>query len=187
MVVAFLPQWLQDTRPKGSPSSLCSIYRAGVCRWLDLLGNGLNAPIVFHRFLVPIKPASPPVAKVNLITEFATACDAQVIFVAVAERTLAALAGRSAAYILDMMRERKELAEATLRWALQETEGSGVKAFSMLKEGSVVHEVLEAAKESRCDLIVLHHFKAGIAALVLGSTGVSIVGASPVPVLVLPP
>ena len=140
---------------------------------------------MFHRLLVPIKPAKKPLVGLEALVKLARAANASLVFVSVEGGSDAALAGKSAPLILDVMHENRDLAEAALRWVREHFDREGLDVEMLLLKGHVVDTVLACAKERGCDAIVFtHHSKSWLSSLT-GNIGDAIIRKSPIPVLII--
>ena len=84
-----------------------------------------------------------------------------------------------------------ELAASTTAWVRKEMDkllktarAAGVKATSVIVEGSPFDRIVRAARTRRADLIVMGtHGRTGFSRLLLGSVASRVISASPCPVL----
>ena len=75
-------------------------------------------------------------------------------------------------------------AENTLAARAAEIRGAGVSAQAMVRSGVAVDEILTAASDERCDLIVIGtHGRGGLSRFFLGSVADRIVRLAPCPVM----
>jgi len=142
---------------------------------------------MFHRFLVPVKPATQPHLALKTLVGLARASNATLVFVAVEEASDLMLTGRSAGLVFDVEHERRDLAEAALHWVEERTHGQGLDVQTALVRGNVVDALLRAAEDYGCDAIVLTRRPKSRPGFLTGNTGDAIARKSGLPILVLAP
>jgi nucleotide-binding universal stress UspA family protein len=142
---------------------------------------------MFHRLLVPIKPEARPHLGLKTLARLARASNVALIFVAVAGDAGVLLTGRSAALVLDVAHERRDLATSALRWVREHLDGDDLDVQALVVKGNVVDAVLAAANEHACDGIVLTQRPSRWPTFLTGRVGDTIARKSAVPVIVLAP
>ena len=91
-------------------------------------------------------------------------------------------------YALEAATEVERGLQKSLDERISRFGGHEVAITGSLRRGAPHHEIVEAAKEQRADLIVIGtHGRTGIARLLIGSVAERVVRTSPVPVLTVPP
>ena len=84
----------------------------------------------------------------------------------------------------DLMASTRAWAEKQLDQRLARARKSGVRAKSVLAEGSAHEQIVRITKAKRADLVVMGtHGRSGLAKLFLGSVAGRVVAAAPCPVL----
>lgn len=108
--------------------------------------------------------------------------DAELVIVHVVEEIIVPAFPQAPTYI--PMQDLENAAKKELHKLADETKGEGVKARSVLRRGSPAFEIIAAAGDEGCELIVMGtHGHTGVAHLLLGSQAERVVRASAVPVL----
>jgi nucleotide-binding universal stress UspA family protein len=142
---------------------------------------------MFHRLLVPIKPEAKFDLGLGAIIRLTCNGNVALIFVAVESDAEVALTGRTAALVLDVSHERRDLARAALRSIEERLRNEGLDITSHILKGHVVEAVVKAADEHACDAIVLMRRFNRWPASLTGRIGDAIVRRATMPVLILTP
>lgn len=83
--------------------------------------------------------------------------------------------------------ERRKPEQQFISRATDKASAAGVEANGIVRVGSTSEEIINAAKENDCDMIVVgSHGRGPVATAVLGSIATKIIHAGVVPVLVVP-
>jgi nucleotide-binding universal stress UspA family protein len=142
---------------------------------------------MFHRLLVPIKPGAKSPLGLKAVVKLARNGNVALIFVAVESDADVSLTGRTAALVLDVAHERRDLARAALRSIQERLGGEGLDITSHILKGHVVEAVVAAADEHGCDAIALMRRFNRWPASLTGRIGDAIIRESTIPVLILTP
>jgi nucleotide-binding universal stress UspA family protein len=80
----------------------------------------------------------------------------------------------------------KRLAQRVLDGASALAKANGVKSFGELREGRPAEEIIKAAEQHQCDLILIgSRGQSGVRRVTMGETGNEVVLKAPVPVIVV--
>jgi len=80
----------------------------------------------------------------------------------------------------------KRLAQRVLDGASTLAKANGVKSFGELREGRPAEEIIKAAEQHQCDLILIgSRGQSGVRRVTMGETGNEVVLKAPVPVIVV--
>ena len=91
-----------------------------------------------------------------------------------------------APYYFSIMEELRKAADATLAELAAQGDQIGVKVSARVIEGTPSAGILEAAKETSADLVVMgSHGRSGLGALIIGSTAQAVVHGAKTPVLLV--
>lgn len=139
----------------------------------------------FTRILCPVDLSDASRRAFNYGTALGRLHQATVRVVQVVD--MSAWTGTRAAQMFQMTETmRGTLEEELAWWAAREIAGD-TGAVTELREGPVVPTILEAARDSRADLVVIaSHGKSGFERLALGSVTEKVLRKAPCPVLVVP-
>lgn len=86
----------------------------------------------------------------------------------------------------DLLTPFRDRAGARLEAELDEVRAKVPKVTGLLKTGMTVDEILDAVRETGCDIVILGtHGRRGISRALLGSVAENVVRASPVPVMTI--
>lgn len=139
---------------------------------------------MFKKILLPIDPAETGFADDALAKaqQFAKDYGAKIHLLAVCPEVQSFVASQ-----LPEDFQAKEVAEtqAILDGVVQKLGVSKDVVTSEIRVGTVYHEVIEAAADSGCDLVLLHSHKPGFATYFIGSNAAHIVRHAPCSVMVL--
>jgi nucleotide-binding universal stress UspA family protein len=144
--------------------------------------------MIFKSILVAIDESPQAAAALDLAIDVARAVGASLTIVHAMDPGLTAtvgaesMAGNALEIELDELQAAgKELMDTAVRRA----KGAGLEVMSILRDGSPAATILDTARRSACDLIVIGtHGRHGVARVFLGSCAESVLRDSPVPVLV---
>lgn len=150
-----------------------------------------GAPIGYKRILVPTDGSAISAQVLPAAIEFARACQAEIVALAVAvpEPILPSIEG---AMVVDPGRQFEALQEEarTLAAAVAEKAvAAGVRCTPLVRLAQYPAEtIVDTAREQACDLIFMgSHGRRGIGLLLAGSVTQAVLAAAPVPVMVLRP
>ncbi len=88
----------------------------------------------------------------------------------------------------DMKKRYAEEAEVIIEKVKEDVNFDGIDVNFIVREGAPYIQIVNAAKELKCDLIVLgSHGHSGLEKILLGSVAERVTGISPVPVMIVPP
>jgi nucleotide-binding universal stress UspA family protein/predicted phosphoribosyltransferase len=140
-------------------------------------GGGMALP---RRILVPFDFTAPSKRACDYALELAAALEATLCLVHVVERFDIPLTAAERATLFTLAKQELERAASRLRPHAREVE-------TLVIEGTPWREIEAAARDRRCDLIVMGtHGRRGIARALLGSVAGHVVRSSSVPVATLP-
>jgi len=145
--------------------------------------------MIFKNVLIAIDDSSQASAALDLAIELAKAVGAALTIVHAMDPALVASAAvDTAAAATTMQMEIDELQDAgkeLLDGAVARARAAGVEATPVLRDGAPAATILETARRSACDLIVIGtHGRHGIKRVFLGSCAEAVVRDSNIPVLV---
>jgi nucleotide-binding universal stress UspA family protein len=143
---------------------------------------------VFKEILVAVDNSEPSAAALDLAVELGTAFESSVTVLHVVDpAALAAAAGdagASAAVEIELD-EMQTAGKSLLDEVCGRVRKAGLQATPVLRDGAPAATIIDTAKRSNCDLIVMGtHGRRGVARLFLGSTAEAVLRESDVPVLV---
>lgn len=143
---------------------------------------------MFQAILVAVDESPQSAAAVDLAIGLAKALGSSLTLVHVVDPAAIASAASDAAAAPVMEMELDELQTAG-KELLEATSGraraAGVKATTVLRDGAPAATILDTARRSECDLIVIGtHGRHGVARLFLGSCAETVVRESTIPVLI---
>ncbi len=142
--------------------------------------------MIFKSILAPVDGSAPSNAAVALAVQLAKEGGASLTFCHIEHipRPSHDAGGFAREQIME---EENKTAHQVLEAATKTAADAGVQAKTALLADPVVDAILEAAHDSRADVIVMGtHGRGGIARLLLGSTTANVIARSPLPVLVAP-
>ena len=110
---------------------------------------------MFHRLLIPVKPEPKPHVALETVARLCRADDARLIFLVVEIDADIALRGHSAAFSIVHIHERRDRAEAALRWIREQSIMAELAIETLHARDNVLETILELTSERRCDAIGL--------------------------------
>jgi len=144
---------------------------------------------VFHSLLVPLDGSEQSDAACTLALQVAAGSKADVTFVNVVESEKIVASTLPHHKIADptiAIEQLRASGKELLRKAQEKAQSAGMKARSELAEGDCVDTIVELAKSSGADLIVMgSHGRGGLERLLLGSVAEGVLRKSPVPVMIV--
>lgn len=144
--------------------------------------------MTYQNILVPVDGSDTSFAAVKQAAELAKVFDSKITVVQVlALDPYIAAEYITAAQTNDLIERARTSIESTLEEAKAKFSAEGLTVETRLIEGQMIHqEILNAAKESNADLIVIgSHGRTGLKKFFLGSVAQKILGETSVPVLVV--
>ena len=143
---------------------------------------------LFRSILVPIDGSEQSHAASSLALRLAKEKQAALTFLNVIESekiVASVIPGSRFTDLSSVIEELRANGAAILRDAVTEASAAGVPARSQLAEGDCVEMIVEVARSSGADLVVMGgHGRSGLDRLLLGSVAEGVVRKSPKPVLV---
>lgn len=144
--------------------------------------------MLFTNILAAVDESPQAAAALDLAIELARAVGASLTVVHAIDPHLIATAGAEAAAgnaveieLDDLQAAGKDLLET----AVARGKAAGLDVTSFLRDGPAAATIVDTARRSECDLIVIGtHGRRGVARMVLGSCAERVLRDSPVPVLV---
>jgi nucleotide-binding universal stress UspA family protein/HEAT repeat protein len=185
--------------------------RTGLGRWVlgsvaDKVVRASHRPVLLvragaahvspdiHRILLPLDGSTLAEQALPLAEALARAFFAEIVVLRVITPVSApyvygdALAGYATPYIEGLLEAQRTEAERYVADTVEQLRAAGLRARGEIAGGLPADEILRVAAEHQVDLIVMAtHGRSGLGRFALGSVAERIVGASPVPVLVIRP
>ncbi|MGH7660606.1 MAG: universal stress protein [Vulcanimicrobiaceae bacterium] len=141
----------------------------------------------FKNILAAVDESPQAAAALDLAIELARAVGASLTVVHAMDPSLIATAGADGAgNVLEIeMDELQTAGKELLETAAARVRAAGVDVTTILRDGLPAATILDTARHSDCDVIVLGtHGRHGVARVFLGSCAESVLRDSPVPVLI---
>ena len=142
--------------------------------------------ITIRKILVPTDFSPNSERALDLAIDFAVRFEAEIVLVHVLAPPVypAMTFGAAAASLPNIHEEVRKNITAQLEGLRQKLVARGVRARAVVRDGSPFTEIVVAAQDEACDLVVIAtHGYGGIKHLLLGSTAERVVRKAPCPVL----
>ena len=143
----------------------------------------------YHRILWPTDFS--PLAKAALphAVGLAREANAELVLLHVLPSLAAyAVPDLSGALSVSLQQKSRAAAQRQLRQLEKQVKGPNFRTHTVLTEGVAFHQIIQAAKRLRCDLIVLTtHGRTGLAHAIMGSVAENVLRRAPCPVLTVRP